>query len=299
MQFAKRILVFVLTNILVVATLSLLLSIFNVQPYLSARGIDYQQLAFFCLIWGFGGAFISLLMSKVAAKWMMGVKVLDPKSSQLTHSERDLVERVHEYARKAGLSKMPEVGIYESRELNAFATGPSRRSSLVAVSTGLLTRMDRDQVDGVLAHEVAHIANGDMVTMTLVQGVMNAFVMFIARILSSIIAQNVREESRGAVRMIVTIVLEIVLSLVAYLVVAAVSRAREFRADSGGAKLAGKEKMILALQGLKRNLGVESQEEQHESLATLKISGKSNAFLNLMSTHPPLDTRIQALRDSR
>jgi heat shock protein HtpX len=191
---------------------------------------------------------------------------------------------------------MPQVGIYESPELNAFATGPTKNRSLVAVSTGLLERMDSGAVDGVLGHEVAHIANGDMVTMTLIQGIVNAFVMFFARIIAFIVGNFVRDDSlRYLVRFAVTIVLEIGLSILGMIVVGYFSRMREYRADRGGAKLAGRDKMIRALESLKAAYETRD-EDQPASLATLKISGKSGGLLALLSTHPPLDDRIARLR---
>ena len=292
MQFAKRMMLFFSVNILILITLSILLRVFGVTPYLTAQGIDYGQLALFCLIWGFGGAFISLGLSRLIAKWMMGVQLID--AGQTDADLRWVVETVHQMARKAGLSTMPEVGLYQSNEVNAFATGPTRNRALVAVSSGLLARMNRDQVAGVLGHEVAHVANGDMVTMTLLQGVVNAFVMFIARVIAFAVSANVREESRYMVHFMVTLVLEIALSILGMMVVAAFSRRREYRADRGGAQLAGRERMIEALRGLQGTTALVENEE-HGSLATLKISGKRGGFAALFSTHPPLEKRIRAL----
>ena len=293
MAFFKRIFLFMAVNLLVVATISLVLNVLGIRPYLSAQGINFTSLMIFCLAWGMGGAFISLGISRMMAKWMMGVKVIpaDTTDPEL----RWLVGTVHRLAQRANLPAMPEVGIYESPEVNAFATGPSRKRSLVAVSTGLLSRMDRAQVEGVLGHEVAHVANGDMVTMTLIQGIVNAFVMFIARIIAYAVAMNVREESRFMVHMLVTIVLEIALSFLGMIVVSYFSRLREFRADRGGAQLAGRDKMITALQGLQRTVGLVESEE-HKSLATLKISGKRGAMAMLFSTHPALEDRIRRLQ---
>jgi len=295
MHFVKRMALFFAVNILILITLSILLQVFGVTPYLTARGIDYGQLALFCLIWGFGGAFISLGLSRVMAKWMMGVQVIEPGHRDPTL--RWLVETVHELSRRAGLTTMPEVGFYESHEVNAFATGPTRNRALVAVSSGLLARMNRAQVSGVLGHEVAHVANGDMVTMTLLQGVVNAFVMFIARVIAFAVSANVREESRFMVHFAVTLVLEIVLSILGMIVVAAFSRLREYRADRGGARLAGRENMIAALQGLQRTVEL-IESEEHASLATLKISGKRSGLAALFATHPPLEKRIRALQSA-
>jgi len=289
---AKRVLLFVTVNILVVITLSIVMQLLGVQPYLSARGINYQSLAAFCLVWGMGGAFISLGISRITAKWMMGVKVIDPDSAQGETGE--LVRTVHRLARAAGLEKMPEVGYYDSPEVNAFATGPTRNRALVAVSTGLLGRLTREQTEGVLGHEVAHIANGDMVTMTLVQGIINAFVMFLARIAGFIVSQRFREESRRMVNMVTVVVLEIALSILGTFVTAWFSRQREFRADAGGAKLAGRESMLSALKALKRTAELAAPDNP-PSLATLKISGRPDGFLALLSTHPPIEARIEAL----
>lgn len=296
MKIAKRIFLFIAVNILIMVTITTVMSLFNVQPYLSAYGLNYESLALFCLLWGFGGAFISLALSRVMAKWMMGVQVIDPQ----THDPqmRELVARVHSLAKKAKINVMPEVGFYEGEELNAFATGPTRNRSLVAVSTGLLRRMDKNEVDGVLAHEVAHIANGDMVTMTLVQGVINAFVMFLARIVGFFASQAVEEKSRPAVQFGVTIVLEILLGILGMMVIAFYSRRREYRADNGGATLSGRENMIAALQKLKANYELPPSNEQ-PAIASLKISGRSNGFTRLFSTHPDLDDRIARLKTSR
>lgn len=293
MKFAKRITLFVAVNVLIIAAISVVLSLFGVRPYLESSGINYSQLLLFCGIWGFGGAFISLALSRVMAKWMMGVKVINPTNANF--EEMDLLKRVHKLAGAARLSAMPEVGIYDSEEVNAFATGPSQARSLVAVSSGLLKNMSEEEVEGVLAHEIAHIANGDMVTMTLVQGVVNAFVMFIARVLGFLVGQFVEEEKRPALQFAVVIGTEIFLGMAGMLVVAKFSRIREFRADAGGAKLAGKPAMIAALSAL-ANISQPMHGEEQPALATLKISGKRGGFLKLFSTHPDLQERIRRLR---
>lgn len=298
MAFVKRIFLFGLVNVAMMVTISFVLAILGVGPYLTKSGLNYSSLAVFCLIWGMGGAFFSLMISRIMAKWMMGVQVIDPTNSG-QYSE--LVQTVHNLSRAARLPKMPEVGIYESPEVNAFATGPSKSRSLVAVSTGLLRSMNRAEVEGVLAHEVAHIANGDMVTMTLVQGIVNAFVMFLARIAAFAIStalanRNSDSDEAPASPMVfhmVTMLFEIVLGLFGTMVVAYFSRAREFRADAGGATLAGREKMRAALQRLAGNL--DRIDNSHESLATLKISGRPGGFMALFSTHPPLEERIRRL----
>jgi heat shock protein HtpX len=296
MTWFKRIFLFAIVNLLILVTISILLNVLKVQPYLTAYGINYQQLMIFCLVWGMGGAFISLALSRVMAKWMMGVQLIDPQTRESELSE--LVNVVYSLARRAHLPKMPEVGIYESDEPNAFATGPTKSRALVAVSTGLLRRMNHDQIEGVLGHEITHINNGDMVTMTLLQGVVNAFVMFFARVIAFAVSQGVKEESRRTVNFLVTIVLEICLSILGFMVVAGFSRWREFRADKGGAQLAGTDKMIGALEELRRTIELR-QPEENRALATFKISGKSGGFLALMATHPPLEVRIQRLREYR
>jgi heat shock protein HtpX len=292
MTWFKRIFLFAVVNVLILVTISIVLNLLGVQPYLNAYGINYQQLMIFCLVWGMGGAFISLALSRMMAKWMMGVKVIDPQTTD--PSLAGLVRLVHSLAERAHLPKMPEVGIYESEELNAFATGPTKYQALVAVSTGLLRRMDGEEIEGVLGHEITHINNGDMVTMTLLQGVINAFVMFFARIIAFAVSQAVRDDARRMVNFLVTIVLEIGLSLLGFLVVAAFSRWREFRADHGGAELAGSQKMISALEALQRNLDLQIPPKS-QSVATLQISGR-RGFLSLLSTHPPLEERIHRLK---
>jgi heat shock protein HtpX len=291
MNWIKRIFLFGLVNLLVIVTISITLQVLGVRPYLTASGINYNSLLFFCLIWGMGGAFISLGLSRIMAKWMMGVQVIDPQTA--SGAEMELVRTIHHLAERAGLPKMPEVGIYQSPELNAFATGPTKSRALVAVSTGLLKSMDRTELSGVLSHEITHIANGDMVTMTLLQGVINAFVMFIARVIAFALSQNVERENRHTVQYLATIVLEIVLSLLGAITVAAFSRWREYRADAGGARLAGRESMIAALQQLqKRYEPVDSQ----PAYATLKIAGKSGGLMAFFASHPALEDRIAALR---
>ena len=291
----KRVFLFVAVNVLVLVTISIVLQVLGIRPYLTAYGIDYQALMAFCLVWGMGGAFISLGLSRIMAKWMMGVQLVDPAKAE--GELGDLVRTVHRLATSANLPAMPEVGIYDSPEINAFATGPTKARALVAVSTGLLGRMSQRQMEGVLSHEVAHIANGDMVTMTLVQGVVNAFVMFFARVIAFAVSQNVKEESRRTVNFMVTMVLEIAFSLLGAMVVAYFSRWREFRADAGGAKLAGSASMIDALKALKRSIET-IDVEAHASVATLKISGQSGGLMALLATHPPLEERIAKLENN-
>jgi heat shock protein HtpX len=292
MAFMKRIFLFMAVNMLILVTLSFTLHFLGVQPYLTAYGIDYKSLAEFCLVWGMGGAFISLGISRMMAKWIMGVQVISP--TQASGDAAELVAMVHRLAQAAGLPALPEVGVYDSPEVNAFATGPTKSRALVAVSTGLLRAMNKTELEGVLGHEISHVANGDMVTMTLVQGIVNAFVMFLARVIGFFVSQQVKESNRRWVNYLVVIVLEILLSLLGMIVVAFFSRSREFRADAGSAKLAGREKMIAALENLQRTF--EPLDAHNRAMATLKISGKSGGFLALLSTHPPLAKRIAALR---
>lgn len=291
----KRVLLFILTNVLVIATISIVMNLLGIGPYLSERGINYTTLLVFCTLWGMGGAFISLAMSKFMAKSMMGVKIINPRTADPEAAQ--LVALVHRLAKAAKLPKMPEVGIYQSPEVNAFATGPSKSSSLVAVSSGLLERMSREEVEGVLGHEVAHIANGDMVTLTLIQGVVNAFTMFLARIVAYAIATATQDEEGEGFSFLtyfaVTIVLDILFSILGSMVVAYFSRVREFKADKGGATLAGRGNMVAALQRLKSNAQLE--DNRAPAFQNFKISSKK-AWLGLFSTHPPLEERIARLQ---
>jgi heat shock protein HtpX len=247
----------------------------------------------FCLVCGMGGAFISLGLSRIMAKWMMGVEVISPDTRDAELSW--LVNTVYRLARQAGLSKMPEVGIYDSPEINAFATGPTRNNALVAVSAGLLRAMEKDEIEGVLGHEITHISNGDMVTMTLLQGVINAIVMFLARVLSFfIVRKRDSEDDSPFLRYMVTMILEILLSFLGMIVIAAFSRYREYKADHGGAQLAGREKMIAALEKLSKTIRY-ADISRNESIAAFKISS-NNKFFKLFATHPPLEDRIARLR---
>jgi heat shock protein HtpX len=291
----KRIALFMLTNILVVITISIIVQFLGLNHYLSAQGIDYGALMGLCLVWGFVGSGISLLLSKFMAKTMMGVEIVDERGPYA-----ELVRKVHQLARTAGLSKMPEVGVYQSPEVNAFATGPSKNNSLVAVSSGLLNQMNADEVEGVLAHEIAHVANGDMVTMALIQGVVNAFVMFLARVASFALAQAMRgdrDDDRPVIpNYFVTMIFEMVFGFLGMFVVAWFSRLREFRADAGGAKVGGKQKMIGALRRLQQK--IEMTGDSQAAFQTLKISSKKSGLFALLSTHPSLEDRIAALERS-
>lgn len=286
----KRIFLFLATNIAIVFTLSIVVSVLGISDGVTVGGLDLQALAIFCLVWGMAGSFISLQMSRWIAKRATGVRLIDGRSGR---QELDwLYNTVERLARQANLP-MPEVGIYESPEVNAFATGPSKSRSLVAVSSGLLRSMRQDEVEGVLAHEVAHIANGDMVTMTLLQGVINAFVMFAARVIAHLITRTGDDRGgNGGMYFMIVIVLQIVLGILGSLVTSWFSRQREFRADRGGATLAGRDRMIGALRRLASNR--ELVDTRHEALATMKING-AGRWMVFFSTHPPLEARIAAL----
>jgi heat shock protein HtpX len=288
----KRIFLFIVTNLAVLALLSVVL--FIVQ---NVFGVHLMQggeggLLVFAAIFGFGGALISLALSKWTAKRMMGVTVIVSPQSDV---ERWLVATVQRLAAQAGIG-MPEVGIFDAQEMNAFATGARRNAALVAVSSGLLRNMSRTQAEAVLGHEITHVANGDMVTLALLQGVLNTFVIFLARIIGGLIDRavfrNDRQES-GIGFFITTMVAQFVLGILASIIVAWYSRRREFRADRGGADLAGTSNMIDALQMLKRSQG----EPMPQQLQAFGINtGKSSGLMHLFMSHPPLDVRIAALQ---
>lgn len=293
----KRVMLFLVVNILVIVTIGIVTSVLGIGSYITQYGIDFKALLIFSGIVGFSGAFISLALSRVMAKWMMGVQVLDPQA-HLSNETRELVVQVHRLAKQAGLSAMPQVGVYQSEEVNAFATGPTKNRSLVAVSTGLLARMDQQAVEGVLAHEIAHVANGDMVTMTLIQGVINTFVVFLSRVAAFAVSQLFRrDDSEGfphLIHFIAVIVFDILFSILGSIVVMYFSRIREFRADKGGARLAGTGGMVHALESLKRTTMLVDTEQT--SLATLKIAGAPKGWMKLFASHPDLDERIARLK---
>lgn len=291
MAVAKRVVLFLTVNFCVILFISLLLKLLNIQPYLTERGIDFRTLAAFCLVWGMGGSFLSLFFSKKAAQKAMGVKLINPNTPD-PHSLA-LIQMVHRLAQKAGLPKYPDIGVYDSPEVNAFATGASKSNALVAVSTGLLRRLNTDQVEGVLGHEIAHISNGDMVTMTLLQGVINSFVLFLARIFSIFFSRD--SESGSQALNGITWALEYVFMFLGTLVVAAFSRHREFKADIGGASFASPEKMVSALNALKRNSNVLDPKTDEPAYDSLKIAG-TYQFMGLFATHPPLEERIKSLQ---
>lgn len=294
----KRIGLFLVMNMAVVITISLIMNILGVKPYITAQGLDYNSLLIFCGIWGMAGSFISLGLSKWMVKRSMGVQVIDP---QRGGQYIGLVNTVHRLARAANLPKMPEVGIYNSPEVNAFATGPSKSNSLVAVSTGLLNNMSEDEVEGVLGHEIAHVANGDMVTMALLQGVINAFVMFFARIAAFALQNAMRSDDDdspaggGWSYYLTTMLFEMLFGFIGMFIIAFFSRYREYRADSGGARLAGREKMMAALKRLQMQFDRGVFEKGDSKLNAFKISSKPTGLLALLSTHPALSDRIKAL----
>lgn len=299
----KRFFFFFLTNIMVMVTILIVWSLITQFTDLgmtfdtggAGLGIDLVSLAVFSILIGFLGSFISLAMSRFVAKKMMKVNVIDPDNPQ-NQQERMVVEKVHRLARAAGLMHMPEVGIYNSPEVNAFATGPSKKKSLVAVSAGLLQTMDDDAVEGVIAHEIAHVTNGDMVTMTLLQGVINTFVVFFSRIIAIVASRAVPEQYRFIVQLASIIIFQILLSILGSIVVKAYSRHREFHADRGGADLAGKDKMAHALRSLQSYVdrATVNQGRNDSAVQTMKISSKGG-MSRLFSSHPELSERIARL----
>ena len=294
-----RIALFIATNVGVLILVSVLMSLFGVDAYLADGGIDYMGLLIMCALFGFAGSFISLLISKWMAKKSMRVQIIDqPRNAD----EEWLYSTVQELAEKANI-KMPEVGIFPSAQPNAFATGWNKNAALVAVSQGLFSRFDRSEVKAVMAHEIGHVANGDMVTLTLIQGVVNTFVLFFSRIIGHFVDRAIfkSESGHGPGFFITTIVAQIVLGFLASAIVAWFSRYREFRADEAGATLASTGSMIAALQRLKSETdqiaaaGV--QNDVPDNLQAFGITGLKSKMAALFATHPPLDIRIQHLRD--
>lgn len=298
MNLIKRISLFILINIAVVLTISCLLNVFRVGPYLNAYGLDITTLAIFCLIWGFVGSFISLGLSRVMAKWLMNVQIIDETTCDV--NSKFILDMVQKISSEAGLKHTPQVGIYESNEVNAFATGPTQKRSLVAVSTGLLNRMSKDEIEGILGHEISHINNGDMITMTLLQGIVNSFVMFLARILAFFVSSigKDKEKSSHGTNYFLVYIFEIIFMIIGSMILAFYSRRREYRADEGSANILGKEKMIKALQSLKAMHEIKDVKTEHPAFQTLKISNNSKGgIVNLFSTHPLLDDRIERLQN--
>jgi heat shock protein HtpX len=287
----KRIALFLATNIAILLVLSITMRILGVEPYLNAQGLNLTSLLIFAAVMGFGGAFISLAISKWMAKKSMGVRVIETPSNS---TESWLVDTVKKFAADAGIG-MPEVGIFDSPEVNAFATGMTRNSSLVAVSSGLLQQMTRPEAEAVIGHEIAHIANGDMVTLTLIQGVVNTFVIFLSRVIGHTVDRVVFKTERGygPAYFITSIIAQVVLGILASIIVMWFSRQREFRADRGGASLAGGGAMIAALE----RLNSLHPAPLPEKMAAFGIAGGGASGLKrLFMTHPPLEERIAALR---
>ena len=290
----KRILLFLATNLAIVVVLSITLRLLGVERILDQQGVglDINALLIFSAVLGFGGSLISLAMSKWTAKRMVGAQVIE---TPRTPTEQWLVATVRRQAEQAGIG-MPEVAIYDAPDVNAFATGASRNSALVAVSTGLLRSMTQEEAEAVLAHEVSHVANGDMVTLALIQGVVNTFVIFLSRVIGHLVDRVVfkTERGHGPAFWVTAIVAELVLGILASIIVMWFSRQREFRADAGGASLAGRQKMIAALERLQQNVG---QPHLPDQMAAFGISGGIGQGLKkLFMSHPPLEERIAALR---
>ena len=292
----KRVFLFLITNLAIVFVLAVALQVLGLEWLLFQYGIDFWPLLAFSFIFGMGGAFISLRISKWTAKRWMGLTVIDEPRN---NTEIWLVNTVQNHARAANIA-MPEVAIYDSPEPNAFATGPSRNNSLVAVSTGLLRAMKPDQASAVLGHEVSHVANGDMVTLTLLQGVLNTFVIFLSRVIGYVVDRALHRDGEGGYGMgyfVTVIVTQILLGILASMVVYWYSRRREYRADAGGAYLAGRANMIGALEVLGRSVEPEHMPEQLEAMG---ISGvRKGGMRMLFASHPPIEDRIAALREER
>lgn len=290
----KRILLFLACNFAIIVVLSITLRLLGFESYLDQQGVNLNlsSLLLFAALFGMGGSFMSLALSKWTAKRFTGARVITQPAS---HQERWLIETVQHQARQAGIG-MPEVAIYPGAEINAFATGASRNNALVAVSAGLLQAMTREEAEAVLAHEVSHVANGDMVTLALIQGVINTFVIFLSRVIGHLVDRVVfrTERGHGPAFWITTIIAEMLLAVLATMIVMWFSRQREFRADSGGAALAGRRKMVAALQSLQRH---SRQQPLPDQLAAFGISGTiGTGFKRLFMSHPPLEERIAALR---
>src|SRR5210317_1216996 len=288
----KRVMLFIATNLAVVLVLSIVLRLLGIDSYLDEQqvGINYEALLVFSLVLGFGGSFISLALSKWMAKRSTGARVITQPQNA---AESWLVATVERQAREAGI-ETPEVAIYDAPDMNAFATGARRNAALVAVSTGLLRGMPKEEVEAVLAHEISHVANGDMVTLTLVQGVVNTFVLFLSRIVGHVIDRAVlrNESGHGIGYFISVMIAQVVLGILASTIVMWVSRKREFRADAGSAELNGNQPMIRPLSRLERG----APGELPQALQAFGISGSKSAMMKLFLSHPPIPERVEALR---
>ena len=287
----KRTLLFLATNVAIMLVLSVTMRLLGVEPYLSASGLNLTSLLIFAAVMGFGGSFISLAISKWSVKRSMGVRVIETAANPL---EAWLLDTIRKYSTQAGIT-MPEVGIYDAPDVNAFATGMTKNSSLIAVSTGLLQQLSREEAEAVLGHEVAHAANGDMVTLALIQGVVNTFVMFLSRVMGYLVDKIVfkTERGQGPAFFVTMIIAELVLGVLASIIVMWFSRHREFGADRGGAQLAGRHNMIAALERLN---GLHPQPLPDRMAAFGIAGGVGSGFKRLFMTHPPLEERIAALR---
>jgi heat shock protein HtpX len=303
MAFVKRIFLFLALNFLVIFVVGLILRLFNIEPFLRGYGLNVPSLLIFCFVWGMSGALISLALSRIMAKWMMKIQLVNPQGTPIDPQIDHLIRSVKKLSQKAHIP-LPEVGIYESNDVNAFATGPTQKRSLVAVSTGLLKKMKESEIEAVLGHEISHISNGDMVTMTLLQGVINAFVLFLSRILAFLLSgmgksRDNRSSGNIGTYMLFTYIFDVLFMILGSMLVAAYSRYREFKADRGGAELAGKQSMIGALRAL---LSIQEQKKgqqvDNSPVAAFKISQKGKGgILRFFSTHPPLEERIERLEN--
>lgn len=286
---------FLITNVAILIVLGIVLRVLGVEPYITPYGLNYQSLLIFSAVFGMGGAFISLALSKWSAKRLTRAQVITEPSNE---TERWLVRTVADLATKSAIG-MPEVAVYPSDDMNAFATGMKRNSALVAVSSGMLKRMDKEKVRAVLAHEVAHVKNGDMITLALIQGVVNTFVIFFARIIGYTVDRVIlrNERGHGIGFWVTTIIAEIFLAMLASVIVFWFSRKREYRADSGAAELVGKKPMVGALESLKASI---KQPHLPDQMAAFGISGsKKSGLKSLFATHPDLDDRINTLMESK
>lgn len=292
----KRVFLFLATNLAVMLTIGVVAHVLGLNNFITSQGLDFTSLLMFAGLFGFGGAFFSLAISKKVAKWTMKLQIVNGSENAQTAWLHSTVQR---QAMAEGIN-MPEVAIYDSPEMNAFATGPSKNNSLVAVSTGLLSKMTKDEVEAVLGHEVAHVANGDMVTMTLLQGVLNTFVIFISRVIGYAVDQFTKGENEensgpGIAYYATSIVLDILFGILASIIVSAYSRRREFEADKGGARLKSRDAMISAL----RKISMQTDSNMPAAVKSFGIFGlKKTGFLSIFASHPPMEERIQRLQSS-
>ncbi len=294
MHIFKRIFLFLAINMIIVLTVSSLLSIFHLTPLIHSYGLNLSSLMLFCLIWGMTGSVISLFLSKTLAKMLLRVKVITENDNQ-----QMLLSIVNRISQQAGLKKNPEIGIYSSNEVNAFATGATKNSSLIAVSSGLLNHMTYDEIEAIIGHEISHIVNGDMVTMTLLQGVVNAFVMFLARILAYAVSSSGRSKNQNisyGTFYLFTFIFEIIFMLFGSIIIAAFSRRRELKADLGSSQITSKQKMINALESLKNYTKIRDPMADKPALAFFKIHHNKKSLFSLFASHPSLEERIEKLQ---